>query len=217
MPKLAYTVFFEKQTSAAAKELGKDVRRTLRGTLRSVNSPPPDAFLQQTHSFLYGWKDVEEARLTLCAFPCCSRVDSSTRSRLSPSSQKRKKSTGFSSLRRAPSKTVRPPPPLPCILLTPILSCSVQLLHKRRTPPNSIILPRQLNLYAEPLELLEIRPTPRQLHGDRARAIHPPHARPCRRLGHGCEAARQRQIRPQSQTRGASSPSHFYSTRPRAN
>ena len=69
MPKLAYTVFFEKQTSAAAKELGKDVRRTLRGTLRSVNSPPPDAFLQQTHSFLYVWKDVEEARLLYAPSP----------------------------------------------------------------------------------------------------------------------------------------------------
>lgn len=60
LPKLSYSMFFEKMTDKAADELGRDVRRTLRATLRTVDSPPPDAFLRQKDSFLRGWDSVEE-------------------------------------------------------------------------------------------------------------------------------------------------------------
>ena len=57
-PKLAYNIFFQNDTTEAAKELSQDVRRTLRATLRTVDSPPPAAFLEQTDSFLRGWDSV---------------------------------------------------------------------------------------------------------------------------------------------------------------
>ncbi|KAI0092874.1 alpha/beta-hydrolase [Irpex rosettiformis] len=60
LPKLAYNVFFQHNTTNAIQELNRDVRRTLRGTLRTVDSPPPDEFLKQTDSFLRGWDAVEE-------------------------------------------------------------------------------------------------------------------------------------------------------------
>ncbi|EKM58942.1 uncharacterized protein PHACADRAFT_191247 [Phanerochaete carnosa HHB-10118-sp] len=59
-PKLTYVLFFEGKTNEAIKELGNDVRRTLRATFRSVDSPPPDAFLRQKDSFLRGWDDVSD-------------------------------------------------------------------------------------------------------------------------------------------------------------
>ena len=59
LPKLAYNVFFDEKTQEAITELNADVRRTLRATLRSVASPPPDVFLQQTDSFLRGWDGIE--------------------------------------------------------------------------------------------------------------------------------------------------------------
>ncbi|PSR88468.1 hypothetical protein PHLCEN_2v5148 [Hermanssonia centrifuga] len=59
LPKLSYNLFFERMTQEAVEELSKDVRRTLRATLRSVDSPPPDEFLQQTDSFLRGWEGTE--------------------------------------------------------------------------------------------------------------------------------------------------------------
>ncbi|ETW84768.1 epoxide hydrolase [Heterobasidion irregulare TC 32-1] len=60
LPRLSYQVFFDEHTSDAVNELKKDIRRTLRGTLRTVDSPPPEAFLMQTDSFLAGWSDVKE-------------------------------------------------------------------------------------------------------------------------------------------------------------
>jgi soluble epoxide hydrolase/lipid-phosphate phosphatase len=59
-PKLSYQIFFDMQTSDAAAELNKDKRRTLRGTLRDVASPPPDAFLSSQETFLGGWDAVPE-------------------------------------------------------------------------------------------------------------------------------------------------------------
>lgn len=60
LPKVAYTVFIEKMTDEAAAELGRDVRRTLRATLRTVDSAPPDSFLLHQDSFLRGWIDVDD-------------------------------------------------------------------------------------------------------------------------------------------------------------
>lgn len=59
-PKLAYQSFLDRNTEEAAIELGRDIRRTLRATLRTIASPPPDEFLTSETSYLAGWKDVEE-------------------------------------------------------------------------------------------------------------------------------------------------------------
>ena len=59
LPKLSYNLYFEHSTDAAIKELDTDPRRTLRGTLRTVDSPPPKKFLEQTDSFLRGWDGVD--------------------------------------------------------------------------------------------------------------------------------------------------------------
>ncbi|KAI0269333.1 alpha/beta-hydrolase [Gloeopeniophorella convolvens] len=60
LPRLAYQQFFDGSTPDAVEELGRDVRRTLRGTLRDVASPPPGAFLTSTKSFMGAWDSVEE-------------------------------------------------------------------------------------------------------------------------------------------------------------
>lgn len=59
-PRLAYQLYFDKQTSVAADELDCDIRRTLRGTLRDVASPPPDSFLTSRDTYLGGWDGVDE-------------------------------------------------------------------------------------------------------------------------------------------------------------
>ncbi|KAF5363493.1 hypothetical protein D9756_001039 [Leucocoprinus leucothites] len=60
LPKLAYQTFFDRQTEEAAIELNKDTRRSLRTTLRTVDSPPPDDFLKSETSFMDAWKDFDE-------------------------------------------------------------------------------------------------------------------------------------------------------------
>jgi len=60
LPKLTYQIYFANDTDGATKELDTDIRRTLRGTLRSVQSPPPAAFLTSTTSFMDAWADVAE-------------------------------------------------------------------------------------------------------------------------------------------------------------
>ncbi|KAJ7886170.1 Alpha/Beta hydrolase protein [Mycena olivaceomarginata] len=60
LPKLSYQLFFNHKTPEAIAELDKDVRRTIRATLRTVASPPPDAFLTSRTSFLSGWEGVTE-------------------------------------------------------------------------------------------------------------------------------------------------------------
>lgn len=59
-PRLTYQLFFDKQTSAAANELDRDVRRTLRGTLRDVASPPPESFLTSPDTYIGAWDGVDE-------------------------------------------------------------------------------------------------------------------------------------------------------------
>jgi soluble epoxide hydrolase / lipid-phosphate phosphatase len=68
-PRLAYQLFFDKQTPAAAAELERDVRRTLRGTLRDVASPPPESFLTSPDTFMGAWDNVEEVRFSAHQFP----------------------------------------------------------------------------------------------------------------------------------------------------
>lgn len=43
-------------------ELDQDIRRTLRATLRTVASPPPDTFLKSNDSYLSAWGGVENVR-----------------------------------------------------------------------------------------------------------------------------------------------------------
>lgn len=57
-PRLAYQVYFAEQTSLAIAELSADIRRTLRATLRTVSSPPPEDFLLSNSSYLAGWENV---------------------------------------------------------------------------------------------------------------------------------------------------------------
>ncbi|KIK60086.1 hypothetical protein GYMLUDRAFT_261656 [Collybiopsis luxurians FD-317 M1] len=59
-PKLAYQLFFDEKTTEAVEELDRDVRRTVRATLRTKASPPPDEYLTSPHSFLDAWGHVEE-------------------------------------------------------------------------------------------------------------------------------------------------------------
>jgi soluble epoxide hydrolase/lipid-phosphate phosphatase len=63
LPKLNYQLFFDKKMSEAVIELDKNIRRTVRATLRTVASPPPDGFLTSQTSFLDAWKDVAEVLL----------------------------------------------------------------------------------------------------------------------------------------------------------
>ncbi|KAG1840929.1 Alpha/Beta hydrolase protein [Suillus subalutaceus] len=58
MPKLAYQVFFENHTTEAVAELNKDIRRSLRATLRTVNSAPPDSFLTSTSNYLSAYDNI---------------------------------------------------------------------------------------------------------------------------------------------------------------
>lgn len=58
IPNFAYQVYFAEQTSTAIAELNTDIRRTLRATLRTVESPPPSGFLSSNSSYLGAWNQV---------------------------------------------------------------------------------------------------------------------------------------------------------------
>ncbi|KZV66779.1 alpha/beta-hydrolase [Peniophora sp. CONT] len=64
LPHLAYQVYFDNYTAKASAELDKDVRRTLRATLRTVASPPPEGFLSSTDNFLGAYGDAEIPAIT---------------------------------------------------------------------------------------------------------------------------------------------------------
>ncbi|KAJ7721334.1 Alpha/Beta hydrolase protein [Mycena maculata] len=59
LPKLSYQIFLDKTVQAIA-ELDPDMRRTIRATLRTVASPPPDDFLASQTSYLAAWDNVTE-------------------------------------------------------------------------------------------------------------------------------------------------------------
>ncbi|KAG1865063.1 hypothetical protein C8R48DRAFT_672362 [Suillus tomentosus] len=69
MPKLAHQVFFESHTSEAIADLNKDMRRSLRATLRTVNSTPPDSFLTSTTTYLGAYDNVTERLLASVSPP----------------------------------------------------------------------------------------------------------------------------------------------------
>ncbi|RDB20271.1 Bifunctional epoxide hydrolase 2 [Hypsizygus marmoreus] len=58
LPKLTYQLYFDSKTDEAVAELDQDIRRTLRATLRTVDSPPPDEYLTSPDSFLAAWADI---------------------------------------------------------------------------------------------------------------------------------------------------------------
>ncbi|KAF9475268.1 alpha/beta-hydrolase [Pholiota conissans] len=60
VPSLTYQLFFDYKTDEAVAELDRDIRRTVRATLRTVASAPPASFLQSRGSFLGAWKDIKE-------------------------------------------------------------------------------------------------------------------------------------------------------------
>ncbi|PPQ72056.1 hypothetical protein CVT26_006738 [Gymnopilus dilepis] len=62
IPSLAYQLYFNTQPEASVAELDKNIRRTIRATLRTVSSAPPDAFLKSTESYLASWEAVSEVR-----------------------------------------------------------------------------------------------------------------------------------------------------------
>ena len=59
LPKLAYQLFFDGSVEDAAAELDSDVKRTMRATLRTVDSPPPKSFLTSNKTFLGAWEGAE--------------------------------------------------------------------------------------------------------------------------------------------------------------
>ncbi|KAL0565078.1 hypothetical protein V5O48_016957 [Marasmius crinis-equi] len=60
LPKLTYQLFFSGKTKEAIAELDKDIKRSVRATLRTGASPPPETFLTSAETFLGAWGDVEE-------------------------------------------------------------------------------------------------------------------------------------------------------------
>ncbi|KAF5365162.1 hypothetical protein D9757_011761 [Collybiopsis confluens] len=60
IPKLTYQLFFDEKTTEAIEELDRDIRRSIRATLRTKDSPPPDEFLTSPESFLSAWNHIDE-------------------------------------------------------------------------------------------------------------------------------------------------------------
>ena len=106
-PRLAYQLFFDKQTSVAADELDRDVRRTLRGTLRDVASPPPESFLTSPDTYIGGWDDVDEVRSSVSWVPVTTcPLTHIFRFLPSHSSRKRRRIIGLSNTASMVSETV---------------------------------------------------------------------------------------------------------------
>ena len=64
-PKFAYQEYFAEKTSTAITELNTDIRRTLRATLRTRDSPPPSGFLASNSSYLGAWKNFSTVGLEM--------------------------------------------------------------------------------------------------------------------------------------------------------
>jgi hypothetical protein len=112
-PRLAYQLFFDKQTSAAVDELDRDVRRTLRGTLRDVASPPPESFLTSQDTYIGAWDGIDEVFffwVSRVPVPTC-RLTFIFRFLPSHSSRKRRRIIGSSNIASVVSNTVSRPRP----------------------------------------------------------------------------------------------------------
>ncbi|KAF8514273.1 Alpha/Beta hydrolase protein [Gautieria morchelliformis] len=60
LPHLTYQVYFASRTKTAVTELNASIRRSLRAALRTVDSPPPPAFLTSRDDFLGAWRNVTQ-------------------------------------------------------------------------------------------------------------------------------------------------------------
>ncbi|KAL0064870.1 hypothetical protein AAF712_008123 [Marasmius tenuissimus] len=60
LPKLTYQLFFSGKTEEAIAELDRDIKRSVRATLRTGGSPPPETFLTSEETFLGAWSGVDE-------------------------------------------------------------------------------------------------------------------------------------------------------------
>jgi len=60
LPKLTYQLYFDRKLDAAIAERDQNITRTIRATLRTVDSPPPDEYLKSSDSFLDAWVHVKE-------------------------------------------------------------------------------------------------------------------------------------------------------------
>ncbi|KAK1216740.1 hypothetical protein PQX77_020627 [Marasmius sp. AFHP31] len=60
LPKLRYQLFFSGKTEEAVAELDRDIKRSVRATLRTGGSPPPETFLTSEETFLGAWGEVDE-------------------------------------------------------------------------------------------------------------------------------------------------------------
>ncbi|KAF8226853.1 alpha/beta-hydrolase [Tricholoma matsutake] len=60
LPRLTYQLYFNTKLDTAVAELDQDVRRTIRATFRTVDSPPPDEYLKSPDSYLEAWSHVKE-------------------------------------------------------------------------------------------------------------------------------------------------------------
>lgn len=96
-------------TTEAIIELNEDIRRTLRATLRGVQSPPPKEFLTQNYSYLDAWREhknvifvIHWLIILLIWFLYCSR--------LGPfhSLLKKKRTTSWNSTKYKALTSVRP-------------------------------------------------------------------------------------------------------------
>jgi len=100
LPRLMYQLFFDRQTPEAVAELNRDIRRTLRGTMRDVASPPPESFLTSSETFIGAWDHVDEVCLLFFGGGAGCSLDRVLiyvfRSPRSHSSQKRRRIIGLS-------------------------------------------------------------------------------------------------------------------------
>ena len=63
-PKLMYQSYFDEKMNEASEGLGKDVRRLLRGTYRTIKNPPPEGFFKSKDAFLHVYLEDEEVLKT---------------------------------------------------------------------------------------------------------------------------------------------------------
>ena len=106
LPRLSYQLFFDQQTEAAIAELNKDIRRTLRATLRTSKSPVPPRFLTNPNSFMAEWDEFVEVRTVMIFQEDLSEPVFVRRFRPSSSSPRMKRTTSSNNFRFRNSITV---------------------------------------------------------------------------------------------------------------
>lgn len=90
-----YQAYFNSNSDAASKELTTDIRRTVRAVLRTVDSPPPVAFLKSNESFLQAWDHVKEVYIVFWFFLLVIFTNALDRSHQYHSSLRKKRITLF--------------------------------------------------------------------------------------------------------------------------